>query len=53
MLELFKTAILNLGYAYPWGYASSLQGVRQILTEIKISKIPNNSNISFISNDLN
>jgi hypothetical protein len=23
-----KAAVLNLGYAYPWGYAGSSQGVR-------------------------
>ncbi len=24
------TAVLNLGYSHPWGYTSSLQGVRRI-----------------------
>jgi hypothetical protein len=30
-------AIPNLGYPYPWGYASNLQGVRGILNHSKIS----------------
>jgi hypothetical protein len=29
--------ILNLGYAYPWGYTSSSQGVGKILNLIIIS----------------
>jgi hypothetical protein len=31
-----KSAILNLGYALTWGYASSLKGVSRILNHIKI-----------------
>ncbi len=32
-----KTAILNLGYVYPQGYASRLQGLHTILNLLKIS----------------
>ncbi len=35
----FRAAVLNLGYAYPWGYVSSLQGVRQISNQHKISQL--------------
>jgi len=38
--KLLRAAILNLGYAYPWGYARSWQGVRQTLN---LLKIPRNS----------
>jgi hypothetical protein len=40
--DLFRPAILSLGYVYPWGYARSLQGVRQILNLLKISLYKSN-----------
>jgi hypothetical protein len=33
----FKAAILNLGYEYPQGYASTLQGVHEIQNLLKMS----------------
>ena len=39
MAKTFTAAVLNLGYAYPWGYAKSWQGVRKIiLMKVKSKK---------------
>ena len=50
---MLKPAILNLGYAYPWGYAKSLQGVRQILNLLKISLYKSNISLKSLQKGLN
>jgi hypothetical protein len=37
LFHYFKAAILNLGYTYPWGYASSWKGLHIMLKHIKIN----------------
>ncbi len=35
-LECFKPVLLNLKYAYPWGYESRLHGIHIMLNKLKI-----------------